>query len=164
MLKIYNETSNIEFNRIKSNSTASFSHMDFFMRIFFFTEEKRLEELFYLERGGPVKDTFLNKGQRVSEGFRAAMPSDSRWEIIINGYKRLLSIMRENKYFKGIIAPKIGEIENIIKKGKNFIDIKDFFFEMAMYVAGVSRPDKFQHHHKTKFFPLTTRRNNYYTE
>jgi Zn-dependent M16 (insulinase) family peptidase len=48
VLYIYMETSNIEIKRVKGDASISFSHIDCFMRIFFFTDRERLKDLFYL--------------------------------------------------------------------------------------------------------------------
>jgi hypothetical protein len=156
MLNIYNKISNIEIDGIKSDSRMSFSYMDCFMRIFFSTDQKELKELFYYFRESgnrePIKNISLNEERIISYRITHAMASASRQKILINGYKRLLSILQENKDFKDIIAPRIEEVENIIKKLGMFNDMMDFFSEIVMYVAGVSCPGQFQRYYETRFF------------
>jgi hypothetical protein len=146
MLKIYNETSNIEIDRNEKGEIESFSHIDCFMRIFFVTDQKKeLKELFYFDkRKKCTRNVFSNESYTITKKFCDAIASAPRWEIVVNGYKKLLSIMRENKDFKDVITSNIVEIENIIEECKKRCHIKDVFFDMAMYVAGVSDPRWFK--------------------
>jgi hypothetical protein len=156
VLNIYMETSNIEIERVKSASQMSFSHIDCFMRIFFFTDQEKLKELFHLEkgkRGEFVENIFSDEKHAISDRFSRAVLSLKRQKILIDGYKRLLSIIRRNKDFKDIITFRIEKVENIIEKGENFRNvrdlyyIKDFFLGMVMKIAGVLCPYKFQRHY-----------------
>jgi hypothetical protein len=105
-----------------------------------------------MENGKFTENIFLSENYNIPKKFSIALTFDLRWAIIINGYKRLLSIMWKNKYFRDIIASRIKKIENIIGRGKKFADIKDFFFDMVMHVAGVSNRSWFRNSREASFF------------
>jgi hypothetical protein len=116
---IYETILHAEYKRF-TGKTACISYIDCFMRIFFVTEPPELVILFHAgeRKTGSLINVLSDGKYSIPDVFWNTSKSPGRRKIMQDGYKRLLSIARENKDFKGVISSKFWYLGNIINGEK----------------------------------------------